>query len=107
RQQQGRGFQDLPFPIAVPHGSTVARFSKVAKHGSSSAKDSHAQRARSGTSAMAGQIMPLAKRAYSAVSNRKFNIGIGGRHQPAREVSARYKSKTQDRSGVGKRKRKV
>src|SRR5437667_762751 len=107
RQQRGRGFQDFAFTISVSHGSTGARFSKFSNHWSTSAKDSQAQGARSCTSAMAGQMMRLAKRAYSAVSNRKFNIGIGGRHQPARDVSSRYTSKTHDRSRGGKRKRKV
>src|SRR5438105_11537981 len=104
RQQRGRGFQGFASSISVSHGSTGARPSN---HWSTSAKDSQAQGARSCTRAMAGQIIRLAKRAYSAVSNRKFNIGIGGRHQPARETSARYKSKTQGRSRGGKRKRKV
>src|SRR6266568_3320925 len=98
RQQRGRGFQDFAFTISVSHGSTGARFSKFSNHWFTSAKDSQAQGARSCTSAMAGQIMRLAKRAYSAVSNRKFNVGIGGRHKPARDVSSWYTSKTQDRS---------
>src|SRR2546430_13428073 len=53
--------------------------------------DLQPQGARSCTSAMAGQIMRLAIRAYSAVSNRKFNSGVEGSVQPAaREVSLPY-----------------
>src|SRR5437899_4019681 len=98
RQQRGRGFQGFASRISVSHGSTGPRFSKSSNHWSTSAKDSHAQGALSWTSAMAGQIIRFAKRAYSAVSNKRFNIGIGGRPQPARDISSRYTSKTQDRS---------
>src|SRR5207249_7990025 len=75
REQRGRSFQDFASSISVSQGSTGTR---SLSHWSTSAKDSQAQGAWSCTRAMAGQIMRLAKRAYSAVSNRKFNIGIGG-----------------------------
>src|SRR2546429_5157931 len=58
-EQRGRGFQDFASSISVSQGSTGERSSN---HWSTSAKDSQAQGARSCTSAMAGQIMRLAKR---------------------------------------------
>src|SRR5207237_8491532 len=95
RQQRNRRFQDETSCNSFSHGSTGSRSSN---HWSTSANASQAQGARSCTSAMAGQIMRLAKRAYSAVSNRKFKFCADGSHQPARDVCSRYKSKTHDRS---------
>src|SRR5437763_1803624 len=52
---------------------------------------------------MAGQIMRLAKRAYSAVSKREFRSSLDGRLHPPRDISSRYNFKTQGRSSRGNR----
>src|SRR5438093_2240474 len=105
--QKLRGNHNDPGFVLAARASSGRTGSQLANHCSTFASSSNPQPGWSWTRASAGQMMQLAKRANSAVSNNTFNCPGEGRFQPAGLTAWRYRSRIHNRKRNGKRNRKV